>query len=81
LGLADALVLANRAQGTVLVVEAGVTRQGHVQAAVKRLRSAHATLIGGVLAKYRDVEVGYHYHHYDYARDRGGDAIETRATT
>lgn len=81
LGLADALVLANRAQGTVLVVEAGVTRHGHVQAAVKRLRSAHATLIGGVLAKYRDVEMGYHYHHYDYSREGNGDAIETPLTS
>ncbi len=66
LGLADALVLANMVDGAVIVVEAGVTRQGQLQGTVKRLRSAHATIIGSVLAKYKEQGTGYGYYHYYY---------------
>ncbi len=66
LGLADALVLANIAQGTVVVAEAGVTRLGHLQGALKRMRSAHANIVGSVMAKYKESSNAYGYHHYYY---------------
>ena len=62
LGLADALVLANIAQSTVIVVEAGVTRQGHLSGALKRLKSIHASIVGGVMAKYKETTGAYGYH-------------------
>jgi capsular exopolysaccharide synthesis family protein len=70
LGLADALILGNLMDGTLLVVEAGSTRKEHAQAAIKRLLSARTELLGGVLSKYdaRAGGYGYHsgYYYYDY---------------
>lgn len=68
LGLADALVLGNLAEGTILVVAAGDTRRGHAQGAIKRLRSAHTRLLGGVLTKLdsRSNSYGYHQSYYYY---------------
>lgn len=66
LGLADALVLSNKVEGTILVVEAGATRRGALSGTVKRLRSAHANVLGAVLAKQREDSVDYGYHHYYY---------------
>lgn len=73
LGLADALVLANMARGTVVVVEGGVTRQNHLQGALKRLRTAHANVLGSIMAKHKDEGGAYGYHHdyYYYNRDSG----------
>ena len=81
LGLADALVLANRVDGAILVVEAGTTRHGQVQGAVKRLRSAHAKLVGGILAKHRDLTLGYRYHPYLYYRPAEGEQVGSGAAS
>ncbi|MFO1433608.1 MAG: polysaccharide biosynthesis tyrosine autokinase [Candidatus Competibacteraceae bacterium] len=72
LGLADALILGNMAQATLLVMEAGVTPRPVVQDALKRLRSARAHILGGVVNKLdsRSHSYGYHYHyHYYYSYD------------
>ncbi len=74
LGLADALVLANMADGTVVVAEAGVTRQGHLAGAIKRLYSAHANVVGGILTKQKD-ECGSYGYHYDYYYYYGNDRL------
>ncbi|HED12164.1 MAG TPA: polysaccharide biosynthesis tyrosine autokinase [Gammaproteobacteria bacterium] len=67
LGLADALILSSLADGTLLIVNAGVARFGMVQAALKRLRQARAPLIGAVLAKYGQGSSGYGYDYkYNY---------------
>jgi succinoglycan biosynthesis transport protein ExoP len=76
IGLADAPVLASLARGTVFVVEAGSTRRGDFEGAIKRLRTANATLVGAVLTKfgrhgkpYGD-SYGYDYHYsYSYGTD------------
>lgn len=71
LGLADAVILANVAQATVLVVESGGTRVGALEGAAKRLRSAQARILGAVLVKHgRGGGYGYGYgydYHYSYA--------------
>jgi capsular exopolysaccharide synthesis family protein len=74
LGLADALVLSNLAGGTVIVAEAGVTRQGQLIGALKRLRSAHGVVLGCVLAKHRQEggAYAYHQHYYYYQADDAG---------
>jgi capsular exopolysaccharide synthesis family protein len=71
LGLADALVLGNLAESTILVVEAGITRRGFAQNAIKRLRSSHTRLLGGILVKVdaRGNAYGYHQNYYYYNRD------------
>ncbi len=70
LGLADALILGNMAQATLLVMETGVTPRPVVQDALKRLRSARVHILGGVVNKLdtRSHSYGYHYHYY-YSND------------
>ena len=51
IGLADALMLANLAQCTVLMVEPGTTRKRDLEGAVKRLYQANARIMGSVLTK------------------------------
>lgn len=67
LGLADALILANMARATIMVVDAGVTRTGALEGALKRLKGARANILGTVLAKYGQGGSGYGYdYHYSY---------------
>jgi capsular exopolysaccharide synthesis family protein len=81
IGLADALVLSKISRGTMLIVEAGRTRYGQLDGAVKRLRAANTILLGAVLSKFSQRGAGYGYgyeYHYDY--DYGhGDAGRTTA--
>ncbi|MEA3412760.1 MAG: polysaccharide biosynthesis tyrosine autokinase [Pseudomonadota bacterium] len=65
LGLADALILGNVAQASVVVVEAAVTRKNALEAALKRLNNVQTTVIGGILTKYGQGSSGYGYD-YDY---------------
>lgn len=71
LGLADALVLGNLADGTILVVAAGTTRRGYAQGAIKRLKTARARLLGGILTKLdaRGNAYGYYQSYYYYYGD------------
>ena len=67
LGLADAPILANAVEGTILVVTSGKSRINTAQAALKRLLAARARLIGALLTKYDAKAVGYGYGaHYQY---------------
>jgi len=80
LGLADAPILSNIAGGTLLVIEAGRTRVGAAQAAIKRLYSARARLLGAVLTKLDMRQQGYGYgygygYNYDYYQ-YGGKAAK-----
>lgn len=66
LGLADALILANAVDGTLLMVTSGKTKISVAQASLKRLLSARARIVGAVLAKYDARAAGYGYgYHYD----------------
>jgi polysaccharide biosynthesis transport protein len=79
IGLADALVLANLARGTLFVVDAGRTRFGAIEGAVKRLRGANAPILGAVIDRMARAGHGYGYgygydyhYHYSYGgRDEG----------
>ncbi len=71
LGLADALILSNLASGTLIVVEAGRTRVGAIQAAIKRLQGARAHLLGVVLTKLKEEHTKYDYQ-YAYGLTRPG---------
>lgn len=66
LGLADALVLANSVESTMLVVTSGKTKINTAQAALKRLLAARARVIGAVLTKYDAKTAGYGYRYDAY---------------
>jgi len=69
LGLADAPLLGNLADATVLIVEADITRVEHMRDALKRLRSAHSKVIGGVLTKVKTRHGSYGYEaYYQYGK-------------
>jgi capsular exopolysaccharide synthesis family protein len=68
MGLADAPILSNLAQGTLLVVQASETRVAVVKNAIKRLNAARAHIVGGLLTHFRPEEAGqgYGYGGYNY---------------
>lgn len=61
LGIADAPILANVANGTLMVVQSGVTRIQAAQTSVKRLEMSRARLIGCLLTHYDARLSGYGY--------------------
>lgn len=71
MGIADAPILANAADATLLVVLSGKTRIATAQAGLKRLRSARAYVLGSVLTQFDAKAAGYGYSYayegyYDY---------------
>ena len=68
LGLADVPVLANAADGTLVVIEAAETRVGVARATLKRLAAVRAPITGALLVKFDSRETGYGYDYgYGYA--------------
>ncbi len=72
LGLADAPILANAVDGTLLIINSANTKINAARSALKRLLAARARVVGALLAKY-DVRTagysygyGYHYQHEGY---------------
>ncbi len=73
LGLADALILANKADATILTVHSGQTRKGQISTTLKRLRQAQAHVIGTLLnqASFKGSGYSYDYLHYSYGPNAG----------
>jgi capsular exopolysaccharide synthesis family protein len=74
LTVTDAVVLSNRVDGVVLVVEAGRTRRDAAQRAIASLQQAGANLLGGLLNRVSSKRGGYYYyyHHYYPSNSRNG---------
>jgi capsular exopolysaccharide synthesis family protein len=68
LGLADAPLVAAAVEGVIYAVEARSVPAATVTAALARLRSGHAHVLGGVLTKFeaRQAQLGYAYD-FNYA--------------
>ena len=66
LGIADAPILSNAANGTLLVVQAGKTKISTAQTALKRLLAARARVIGALLTQYDAKATGYGYEYESY---------------
>lgn len=81
LGLSDAPILANMADGTILVVEAACTRRGFAQNAIKRLRGARARLIGGIVTKLEVGGKSYAYYQHSYYYAYGEDPSSVKKLT
>jgi len=78
MGIADAPILANAADGTILVVHSAHTRITTAQAAVKRLHSARAHVIGSLLTKYDAKAAGYGYNYEGYYAYGGSPQLTKR---
>lgn len=68
LGLADAPILSNAVDGTLLVVTSARTKISAAQSALKRLLAARARIVGALLTKYDARTAGYGYG-YGYRYD------------
>ncbi|BDZ31316.1 CpsD/CapB family tyrosine-protein kinase [Lactiplantibacillus sp. WILCCON 0030] len=64
LPVTDSQLLANKVDGTVLVVRENVAQKAAVKEAVKALKRSHATILGVVL---NDVSDGHHNGYYGYS--------------
>lgn len=73
LGLADALLVSNRASATILSIAMGETKKQALVGAYKRLRQARVNVIGSVASKAKQgTGYGYHYdyNYYGYGEDK-----------
>ena len=75
LGLADAPLLGNIAEATLIVIESGSTRRDFARGAIKRLRGTHTHLLGGVLTK---MQVRDHSYDYYSSNSYYGGSLEAR---
>lgn len=79
MGLADALILSNRASATVVVSAFSQSRKRSLQDANRRLRQAHANLIGFIFTKVK-TGGGYGYNYeYQYYYSYGADRLPDKA--
>lgn len=77
MGLADALILSNRAGNTILVGAYAQTRRRNLRDAQERLQQAQSNVIGAVLTKIKSKEVSNKYYGYPsrYPRNSQGTAM------
>ena len=71
--VADAAIVANRADGVMLVAESGKTRREVAAGAVERLLQADARLLGVVLNKVPQKANGYSYYYYSHYYEGEGE--------
>lgn len=71
MGLADALLIANRVEGVVYAIEANSIRASLVKSALARLINANVRVFGAVLTKFEASKAHYGYDYgYGYGRDQ-----------
>jgi len=78
IGLADALILANRANATIMVSAFSQSRKRALQDSSRRLLQAHANLIGFVFTKVKSGS-GYGYS-YDYYYSYGAENLPSKTS-
>jgi capsular exopolysaccharide synthesis family protein len=79
IGLADAPILASRAEATIIVVESKAARRSVLRIAVRRLGQARAKLAGALLTKFNAKTAGYGYGYgygYAYQYEYGSQRLE-----
>ncbi len=70
LGLADALILSNIADATLMVIHAEETRKGTVITSLKRLKQANGNVIGTLMNQITEIGSGYSYLHYEKEQEK-----------
>jgi len=79
LGLADALLLADVANASLLVAAAGTARTGSFEEGVKRLNHSRANILGTVLTKFDLNKSAYGYDYaYSYSYGTGTEPDQGR---
>jgi len=76
--VADARILAAKADATILVIDSGRTRAGAVRKALQALTTANATVLGVVLNKVRKSDHSYDHYYYSSAAATGGSSSNTK---
>ena len=76
LGLADALILANRSNATLFVVASNETKKAHITDAIKRLQLGYANIIGFILTKAKSSKNDYYSHDSYYGYSESPEAIK-----
>jgi capsular exopolysaccharide synthesis family protein len=71
LAVTDAIILSQRVNGVVLVVEVGRTRRDVVRQAVSQLKQVGANMLGCVLNRASARSSGYYYAYYTRGSERG----------
>lgn len=61
--IADAQILSNKCDATVLVINSGITKKEHVLKATDALQKSNATIIGTILNNFK-LEKGHYYKEY-----------------
>ncbi len=64
--LSDAIILATRVDGVLLVLDAGVTRRDAARKATESLSQVNARVIGALLNRVPPREIGYGYYYYSH---------------
>jgi Mrp family chromosome partitioning ATPase len=64
----DAAILAAQAEGVIIVVKSGQTRNDFAQNARDQLRTANARILGTVINEIKNGAGAYNYYHY-YAEE------------
>ncbi len=72
LGLADALILANRADATLFAVACEETKKEHLSDALERLKMGYGNVLGFVLTKAKSSKNNYYSYDNYYGRHYGG---------
>ncbi|QDK31502.1 GumC family protein [Sphingomonas sp. IC081] len=65
LGLSDAALLANHADGVLFVIDASVFHRGALKSALRRLKLVNAKILGVVLNRFDPKNSGDNYSYYD----------------
>ena len=73
---ADAAILASQMDGTILVLETGVTKKANARRALQLLRQARAVMLGAAYNKMRGADGPGYYYNYQY----GAPAIPASST-
>jgi len=76
LGLADALILSNRAHATLFAVASNQTKKSQLKASLTRLQRAHGNVAGFILTKDKIVSEGYDNYYNYHNTDSDLDTIE-----
>ncbi|MBI4858709.1 MAG: polysaccharide biosynthesis tyrosine autokinase [Candidatus Riflebacteria bacterium] len=69
--VSDPMVLGPQVDGVLLVVFAGREDRSALEAAVERMRSVHATILGGLINNIQTPGSGDQYYYYRYRRYHG----------
>jgi non-specific protein-tyrosine kinase len=78
LAVTDAVVLAKRVDGVLLLANAGSSRRARLQRSAEHLRQIDAPLLGVVINRVTSHHGGYYYYDYYYCEDENGETRERR---